>query len=238
MLPTDTVYGIGADAFSADAVQGLLDAKDRGRDMPPPVLIGDASLIRALATDVPDAGPRAGRRALARAADHRLPHPAEPAHGPGRRRRHHRPARPRPPAGPRDPAPHRPAGRQQREHLRPARRPHLRRGRRAARGPGRRSTSTAGARWARGGLPSTIVDFTRHDDGQVLRRGALGLETLRRSCPGCRPRRPGTSQAGPDRRRDRPSRRRPSRSSTEPATRARSAAVGRTSRASSREPGA
>ena len=53
VLPTDTVYGIGADAFSAEAVQRLLDAKNRGRDMPPPVLIGDASLIRALATDVP-----------------------------------------------------------------------------------------------------------------------------------------------------------------------------------------
>ena len=54
VLPTDTVYGIGADAFSADAVQRLLDAKGRGRDMPPPVLIGEASLIRALAVDVPD----------------------------------------------------------------------------------------------------------------------------------------------------------------------------------------
>ncbi|MBF6949426.1 Sua5/YciO/YrdC/YwlC family protein, partial [Acinetobacter baumannii] len=54
VLPTDTVYGIGADAFSAEAVQRLLDAKDRGRDMPPPVLVGDASLLRALATDVPD----------------------------------------------------------------------------------------------------------------------------------------------------------------------------------------
>ena len=53
MLPTDTVYGIGADAFNADAVQRLLDAKVRGRDMPPPVLIGEPSLIRALATDVP-----------------------------------------------------------------------------------------------------------------------------------------------------------------------------------------
>ena len=41
VLPTDTVYGIGADAFSADAVQRLLDAKGRGRDMPPPVLIGE-----------------------------------------------------------------------------------------------------------------------------------------------------------------------------------------------------
>lgn len=54
VLPTDTVYGIGADAFDADAVQRLLDTKERGRDMPPPVLIGDASLIRALADEVPE----------------------------------------------------------------------------------------------------------------------------------------------------------------------------------------
>ena len=54
VLPTDTVYGIGADAFSPEAVQRLLDAKGRGRDMPPPVLIGEATLIRALAVDVPD----------------------------------------------------------------------------------------------------------------------------------------------------------------------------------------
>ena len=35
VLPTDTVYGIGAAAFDAKAVQRLLDAKQRGRDMPP-----------------------------------------------------------------------------------------------------------------------------------------------------------------------------------------------------------
>jgi L-threonylcarbamoyladenylate synthase len=55
VFPTDTVYGIGADAFSAEAVQRLLDAKIRGRDMPPPVLIAEASLLRALAVDVPEA---------------------------------------------------------------------------------------------------------------------------------------------------------------------------------------
>ena len=54
MLPTDTVYGIGVDAFSAEAVQRLLDAKNRGRDMPPPVLIGEPALIRTLAADVPE----------------------------------------------------------------------------------------------------------------------------------------------------------------------------------------
>ena len=55
VLPTDTVYGIGADAFSAEAVQRLLDAKRRGRDKPPAVLIADAAMIKALAGDVPQA---------------------------------------------------------------------------------------------------------------------------------------------------------------------------------------
>ncbi len=50
VLPTDTVYGIGANAFDAAAVQGLLDAKQRGRDMPPPVLIAEPSMLRSLAS--------------------------------------------------------------------------------------------------------------------------------------------------------------------------------------------
>ena len=50
VLPTDTVYGIGAAAFDAKAVQRLLDAKQRGRDMPPPVLIAEPSMLRSLAT--------------------------------------------------------------------------------------------------------------------------------------------------------------------------------------------
>ena len=40
VLPTDTVYGIAADAFSPPAVNRLLAAKGRGRDMPVPVLVG------------------------------------------------------------------------------------------------------------------------------------------------------------------------------------------------------
>lgn len=56
VLPTDTVYGIAADAFKADAVQRLLDAKGRGRDMPPPVLISVVETLDALAADVPEAG--------------------------------------------------------------------------------------------------------------------------------------------------------------------------------------
>jgi len=54
VLPTDTVYGIGADAFNPRAVQALLDAKGRGRSTPPPVLIGDTSALDALAVDVPE----------------------------------------------------------------------------------------------------------------------------------------------------------------------------------------
>lgn len=53
VLPTDTVYGIGADAFSSGAIQKLLDAKERGKDMPPPVLVAEPSMLRALATNVP-----------------------------------------------------------------------------------------------------------------------------------------------------------------------------------------
>lgn len=55
VLPTDTVYGIGADAGSAAAVQRLLDAKQRGRDMPPPVLIAEPAMLGALAAEVPEA---------------------------------------------------------------------------------------------------------------------------------------------------------------------------------------
>ncbi len=40
VLPTDTVYGIGADAFTPAAVTALLAAKARGRDLPVPVLVG------------------------------------------------------------------------------------------------------------------------------------------------------------------------------------------------------
>ena len=54
VLPTDTVYGIAADAFSADSVQALLTAKGRGRDMPPPVLVSAATTLDALAIGVPD----------------------------------------------------------------------------------------------------------------------------------------------------------------------------------------
>jgi L-threonylcarbamoyladenylate synthase len=48
VLPTDTVYGIGGDAFTPSAVTGLLAAKGRGRNMPPPVLVGSVRAAAAL----------------------------------------------------------------------------------------------------------------------------------------------------------------------------------------------
>ncbi len=53
VFPTDTVYGLAADAFDADAVQRLLAAKGRGRAMPPPVLVSASTTLDALAVNVP-----------------------------------------------------------------------------------------------------------------------------------------------------------------------------------------
>jgi tRNA threonylcarbamoyl adenosine modification protein (Sua5/YciO/YrdC/YwlC family) len=58
VLPTDTVYGLGADAFSPAAVNRLLAAKGRGRDMPPPVLVGTVRAATALVEDLGPDGQR------------------------------------------------------------------------------------------------------------------------------------------------------------------------------------
>lgn len=52
VLPTDTLYGIGADAFDSEAVASLLRAKGRGRDMPVPVLVGSWNTIDGLVYSV------------------------------------------------------------------------------------------------------------------------------------------------------------------------------------------
>jgi len=54
VIPTDTVYGVAADAFSPAAVQRLLDAKGRDRTAPPPVLVPGIPTLDALAETVPD----------------------------------------------------------------------------------------------------------------------------------------------------------------------------------------
>jgi L-threonylcarbamoyladenylate synthase len=182
VLPTDTVYGIGVDAFSAKAVQRLLDAKQRGRDMPPPVLIGEPTLIRALAVDVPetakdlvdkhwpgaltvicriqpslrvDLGETEGTIAL-RVPDHRLAREILRRTGPMAVSSANISGKPA--ALTCDEAI---------EQLADSVAVYL----------------DGGQLQAAGGAPSTIVDFTRHQDGQVLRRGAISVETLREIAP-------------------------------------------------------
>jgi len=53
VMPTDTLYGVGCDAFDSDAVGALLAAKHRGRDMPVPVLVGSWHSIDGLVLSVP-----------------------------------------------------------------------------------------------------------------------------------------------------------------------------------------
>lgn len=55
VIPTDTVYGLAADAFNVEAVTRLLAAKGRDRQAPPPVLIPGVATLDALASSVPDA---------------------------------------------------------------------------------------------------------------------------------------------------------------------------------------
>ena len=182
VLPTDTVYGIGADAFSGDAVQRLLDAKMRGRDMPPPVLIGDPSLIRALATDVPDTarelvalhwpgpltvilkiqpslrmdlGENEGTIAL-RVPDHELAREILRRTGPMAVSSANLSGKPA--ALSCDDAVDQ-LGDRVSVYL------------------------DGGELSASGGASSTIVDFTQHDHGEVLRRGALEVSVLRTTLP-------------------------------------------------------
>ena len=62
VMPTDTVYGIAADAFNSAAVAALLSAKGRARDMPVGVLVGSWHTIEGLVYTMPD-----GARDLIRA---------------------------------------------------------------------------------------------------------------------------------------------------------------------------
>ena len=182
VLPTDTVYGIGADAFSAEAVQRLLDAKNRGRDMPPPVLIGEPALIRTLAVDVPetanalvdrhwpgaltvicriqpslrmDLGDTEGTIAL-RVPDHELARDILRRTGPM--------------AVSSANISGQPAALTCDEAIEQL-------------GDSVTVYLDSGPLGGADGAPSTIVDFTRHGDGQVLRRGAISVETLRETAP-------------------------------------------------------
>lgn len=52
VIPTDTVYGVAADAFRPEAVARLLAAKGRGRQSPPPVLVPGIPTLAALTETV------------------------------------------------------------------------------------------------------------------------------------------------------------------------------------------
>ena len=52
-FPTDTVYGVGAHAFSPEAVQRLYLVKERPAHLPIPVLLPDARVMETVCADVP-----------------------------------------------------------------------------------------------------------------------------------------------------------------------------------------
>jgi len=55
VLPTDTVYGVGADAFTAHAVTALQNARGADRRVPPPVLVGSRHTLDGLVYSLPKA---------------------------------------------------------------------------------------------------------------------------------------------------------------------------------------
>jgi tRNA A37 threonylcarbamoyladenosine synthetase subunit TsaC/SUA5/YrdC len=169
VLPTDTVYGIGCDAFSAPAVRALLAAKKRGPDMPVPVLVGSWTTIDGLVLGVPRAARELIEAFWPGGLSIVLPHAPSLAWDLGATKGTVMLRMPLHPVALellRDVGPD---GRVEREHLRlPA--------------PGHRSGRAGAARRLRGPLPrrgdsgepvaSTVVDLTG-DDPLVLREGAV-----------------------------------------------------------------
>ncbi|MEX0869569.1 MAG: L-threonylcarbamoyladenylate synthase, partial [Nitriliruptoraceae bacterium] len=58
VLPTDTVYGVGADAFNTQGTRRIFEAKRRGTDVPLPVLVRSPKQLGGLCADVPEAAER------------------------------------------------------------------------------------------------------------------------------------------------------------------------------------
>ena len=56
VMPTDTLYGIGADAFTNWAVRAMLEAKGRGLTMPSPVLVPSPATLHGIVAGMPAFG--------------------------------------------------------------------------------------------------------------------------------------------------------------------------------------
>ena len=180
VFPTDTVYGIGCAAFDAKAVTGLLEAKKRGRDMPPPVLIAEASMLRALAGQVPEAARKLvarfwpGALTIIVKAQRSLPLDLGETRGTvAVRVPDHDQAR----------ALLRRTGPMAVSSANVSGQPAA-----TTAGEARRMLAEAVAVYlaggrAPGGTASTIIDFTGDEHGRVLRQGAIDLEELREVVP-------------------------------------------------------
>ena len=147
-MPTDTVYGIGADAFDSTAVAALLSAKGRGRDMP--VRCAGRLLAHHRGTGLHDAGrgPRADPRVLAGRAEPGGAAGAVAAMGSRRCPRHGDAANAAAPRRHRAAARGRTDGGVERQRLRPLRRGERRRGAQPARRSGRRLSGGGSVRAA------------------------------------------------------------------------------------------
>ena len=53
-VPTDTLYGLAADAFNADAIERVFAIKERPEGLALPVLLSGPEQLRMVARDVPD----------------------------------------------------------------------------------------------------------------------------------------------------------------------------------------
>ena len=99
-LPTDTVYGLAVDPFLPGASDRVFELKRRPRDENLPVLVASTEQALGLATAVPETALALMARFWPGALTHRAPGPGRAGRRPGRRRRHHRRALPRPPCTP------------------------------------------------------------------------------------------------------------------------------------------
>ena len=180
VFPTDTVYGIGCAAFDSKAVSGLLEAKKRGRDMPPPVLIAESSMLRALAAQVPEAAKKLlvrfwpGALTIIVRAQRSLPLDLGDTQGTvAVRVPDHDQAR----------ALLRRTGPMAVSSANVSGEPAATSVREAHRMLGDAVAVYLDGGRASGAAPSTIVDFTGPEDGRVLRQGAIDLEALREVVP-------------------------------------------------------